>query len=111
MDIKLAISILEAIYLMYTFYFLKTSIDFNIFASSEHYLLKHEIGTKYTFRICKFGQIAIIPFIVLLLARNFIEIPKKYISSAVKLAVLLSLMNLNAVVYLLPIFIIEFLYL
>ena len=46
MDTKLIMSALEAIYLIYTFHFMNTSIDFNILASPEHYLMKHAIGAE-----------------------------------------------------------------
>ena len=110
MDTKLIMSALEAIYLIYTFHFMNTSIDFNILASPEHYLMKHAIGAEKTLRICPFGRIAIIPLIMILLARNLVDIPHQYIVNAVAVAMVLSLVNLNALIYLIPIAIIEIWY-
>ena len=110
MDTKLIISTLEAIYLIYTFHFMRTPLDFNILASPEHYLMKHAIGAEKTLRICPFGRIAIVPLIMLLLARNFMDIPHQYIVNAVAVAMVLSLVNLNALIYLTPIAIIEIWY-
>ncbi len=110
MDTKLILSILEAMYLIYTFHLMNTSLDFNILASPEHYLMKHAIGAEKTLRICPFGRIAIIPLIMLLLVRNFTNIPHQYIVNAVTIAMVLSLVNLNAFVYLIPVAVIEIWY-
>ncbi|MEE8598940.1 MAG: hypothetical protein V3S69_05445 [Dehalococcoidales bacterium] len=110
MDTKLILSILEAIYLVYTFHFMRTTLDFNVLASPQHYLMRHEIGSAKTLRICPFGRIAIIPLIMLLLVRNFMDIPHQYIVNAVTIAMVLSLVNLNAFVYLIPVAVIEIWY-
>ena len=110
MDTKLILSILEAIYLIYTFHFMNTTLDFNILASPEHYLMKHAIGSAKTLRICPFGRLAIVPLIMLILARNFMDIPHQYIVNAVAVAMMLSLVNLNAFVYLTPVAVIELWY-
>ena len=110
MDTKLILSILEAIYLVYTFHFMRTTLDFNVLASPQHYLMRHEIGSAKTLRICPFGRIAIIPLIMLLLVRNFMNIPHQYIVNAVTIAMVLSLVNLNAFVYLIPVAVIEIWY-
>jgi hypothetical protein len=47
---------------------------------------------------------------MLLLARNFMDIPHQYIVNAVAVAMVLSLVNLNALIYLTPIAIIEIWY-
>ena len=71
---SLEISIIESIYLIYMFLFLKTSIDFNILASPKGWLFEHLIGNTRSLRICPFGRIAIFALIFVLIMRNFITI-------------------------------------
>ena len=104
----LYISIIESIYLSYMFHFLKTSVDFNIFDSPSNIFFKHAIGNQKTYRICPFGQYMIIILIVLLLVRNFIPISKKIVIKGIGIAFILSFMNMNALVYLLPVVILEY---
>jgi hypothetical protein len=91
------------------FLFFETSIDFNILPSAKSWLFKHLIGDEYGLRICPFGQIAIFGLIFIILGRHYFTIPKKFIKYALILSFILSLINLNAVVYLIPIWIIEIL--
>ena len=107
MNLKLLISLLEAIYLSYTFHFLKTGIDFNIFASPSGDMFKHLISNDVGLRICVFGQIMIIPLILLLILRNFTHIDHKYIQYALGIAFIISLINLNATAYLIPVIVLE----
>ena len=106
---KLIISILESAYLIYMFHFFKTSVDFNwnILPNFKNGIFKHLIGNEYGLRICPFGRKAIFGLIFLLLIRNFYVISKKIIFAALVISFLLSLMNLNAVVYLIPVWLIE----
>jgi hypothetical protein len=104
---KLLISILESIYLSYMFHFFKTGMDFNILSSPKGFMLGHLIGDSVGKRICLFGQIAIIPLIILLLIRNITPIPDMLIQVSLGIALLLSTINLNALVYLLPVFLLE----
>ena len=99
---KMIVSILESVYLVFMFLFFETSVDFNVLASPRGYLFKHLIGNTVGNRICPFGQIAIFGLIAVLLFR-----PKGFVRCALVIAFVLSLMNLNALVYLIPIFIIE----
>jgi hypothetical protein len=101
------ISYIESLYLLYTFHFLRTSVDFGLGPSFHGYWLQHAVGNVKTRRICPFGRIAIIPFIILLILRNYIHIHRKLLIFAVLAAFILSFMNTNATVYLLPVFIIE----
>jgi len=103
----LTISIIEALYLSYTFHFLETSIDFNIVDSPSNVLFKHPIGNAKTKRICPFGQYAILILIAILILRCIINIPAHYTTAAVALALIIGLVNLNAFAYLVPIAIIE----
>lgn len=103
-------SILEVIYLIYMFHFFETNIDFNITSSPEGWWFKHLIGNEYGLRVCPFGRIAIFIPIALILLRHIIHIPKIYIQYIISIALAMSLSNLNAFVYLLPIFFIEIFY-
>ena len=106
---NLLISIFESIYLIYMFHFFETSIDFNILASPQNWMFKHLIGNEKGLRICPFGRIVIIPFVIILLLRNlsFIPISKHFVNILLVLSFILSWMNMNAVVYLIPIWFIE----
>ena len=104
---KLFISIFECFYLIYMFHFFKTRTDLNIFVSPKNWLLKHNTDNDYSLRICPFGQIAVFVLIFVILGRHFINIPKNIIKLIFGLSVILSLVNFNALVYLLPIWIIE----
>ena len=105
--IMLYVSIIESLYLSYTYHFLQTSVDFNILDSPTNIFFKHAIGNMKMGRICPFGQYAIVMLILLLLARNFMLIPEKAIMGAILLALVLSLINMNAFVYLLPVIFVE----
>lgn len=100
-------SLLEAMYLSYMFHFFKTSVDFNIFESPRTLFFKHATGSAKVCRICPFGQYAIWILIVLLVLRCFMEIPQQYILVAIAIALIISLVNLNAFVYLVPVALIE----
>ena len=109
MPTLLSTSLIESLYLFYMFRHFQTSIDFGIAASPDGYWLKHVIGNTKSLRICPFGQVAILPLITLLLARNFVSsITPHIIHGVLIIAFFLSLLNTNATVYLLPIFLIEY---
>lgn len=108
---RLNISIIESLYLVYIFHFFKTSMDFNILSSPKGWLFAHLIGDEYGLRICPFGRIAIFALIFVLIARHYFEISDNFIRFALLVSFVLSLMNLNAVVYLIPVWIIELYYL
>ena len=108
---RLNISIIESLYLIFMFHFFKTSIDFNILSSPKGWLFEHLIGDEYGLRICLFGKVAIFALIFLLIGRHFYEIPEDFIKFGLLVSLVLSLMNLNAVVYLIPVWIIELYYL
>jgi len=104
----LEISIIESIYLIYMFLFLKTSIDFNILASPKGWLFEHLIGNTNSLRICPFGRIAIFALIFVLIMRNFITISPHLVNIFLGIALFLSFINLNALVYLIPVLLFEF---
>jgi hypothetical protein len=100
------VSILESLYLIYMFCFFETSVDFNISATPDGYWFKHLIGSIPGNRICPFGHIAIFLLVGVLLFRDFI--PKSLITVSLMIAFIISLINLNATIYLIPVFIIEY---
>lgn len=104
---KLDISILESIYLVYMFLFFKTSIDFNVLASPKGWLFEHLLGDTYGLRVCPFGRIAIFALIFILIMRHFINISPMFVKISLGIAGFLSLINLNAFVYLIPIILFE----
>ena len=107
---SLKISILESLYLIFMFLFFKTSIDFNVLRSPEGWWFEHLVGDEYGARICPFGQVAIFALIFVLILRHYVKIPHWFIYLALGISFVLSLMNMNAVVYLIPVWIIEYLY-
>ena len=102
------ISIIESIYLIFMFHFFYTSIDFHVIGSPTGWWLEHLIGDEYGLRICPFGRIAIFALIIVLLSRHYFKISQRFVNIALGISFILSLMNLNAVVYLIPIWLIEF---
>ena len=102
------LSVFESVYLIFMFIFFKTTVDFNVLRSPSGKWFKHLIGDEYGNRICPFGKVAIFALIFVLLIRHYIKIPQYFINLALIIAFVLSLMNMNAVVYLIPIFLIEY---
>lgn len=100
-------SLLESFYLIFMFLFFKTSIDFNVLSSPKGSWLEHLIGDEYGLRICPFGRVAIFALIFVLIARHYFEIPENFVIFALMVSFVLSLMNLNAVVYLIPVWLVE----
>lgn len=105
---KINISLLESIYLIYMFLFFQTTMDFNILSSPNGWWFEHLTGNEYGKRICPFGRVAIFALIFILILRNIINIPRYFIKISLFISFILSLMNLNAVVYLVPIWIYEY---
>ncbi len=106
----LFISITESIYLIYMFYFFHTTIDFNLIHHTYFdniKILKHIQGNKKGLRICLFGRLILPLFICFLLIRNYYTSFHKYWISIIITSFILSLLNMNAMVYLLPIWCIE----
>ena len=106
---KLYISIFQSIYLAYMFCFFKTSINFDVLKINfENNYLKHSTIHDYGLKICPFGQQIIWLLIFILIIRNVYNISQTYIYYSLYIALGLSLlMNWNAFVYILPVFIIE----
>ena len=107
---SLKISLYETVYLIFMFLFFKTTIDFNVLRSPTGWWFEHLVGDDYGLRICPFGRVAIFALIFILLIRHYVKIPQWFIYLALGISLVLSLMNMNAVVYLIPIWLIEYLY-
>ena len=127
---SIIVSIGEIVYLIYMFYYFKTKVDFNqitpgpelvdsffniieerktkisksILENRKIYL-NHYDGEKV--KICLFGRYVIVLLFIFLIVRHFIELPKYITKIVLAITLLLSLININALVYLLPIFFIE----
>ena len=101
------VSVTEASYLVFMFFFFKTTLDFNVLTSPDHFLLKHLVGNEKGLRICLLGRILAVPATVLLLARCRFPEVEPWIRRGVYASMPLSLMNINAVVYLAPIWLTE----
>lgn len=94
------------------FLFFKTSIDFNLILGNfcnnlflpKGNFFKHLVGNQKGLRICPFGRVAIFALIFILIGRHFFNISKKMINIALGISFILSLMNMNALVYLIPVY-------
>jgi len=89
---------------------LTSSIDFNVLASPKGWWFEHLVGEEKGLRICPFGRIAILALIFILIARNYFNIPQYVINISLIIAFILSLINLNALVYILPVLLTEIYY-
>ena len=107
---SLKISLIESVYLIFMFLFFKTTVDFNVLHSPTGWWFEHLVGDHYGLRICPFGRVAIFALIAILIVRHYIKIPQLYVNITLFIAFILSLMNMNALVYLIPIWLIEYLY-
>ncbi len=111
MDRLLILSLIESLYLIYMFHIFKTSVDFNFLPlgmlGSNNEWFRHIVGNEYGLRICPFGRVMILFLIALIIARNFVAISPYVINTAFILSVLLSMMNMNAVVYMIPVWLLE----
>ena len=87
------------------FLFFKTTIDFNVIASPKGWWFEHVTGNTYDLRICPFGQVAIFGLIGILILQHFINIPRPLFRAVIGLSMILSLINLNALVYLIPVWV------
>ena len=110
-------TLFEIVYLTYMFYFFKTTFEIHhplessVVSMSDY--LKHPIHSgEYESKICLFGKQAMILLIGFLVFRLFFNIPKVKVFSLVILLVasIVSMLNLNAFLYLLPYIFIELYY-
>ena len=128
------ITLLEITYLIYMFYFFKTTVDFNTITPGSELIdsffniieeqrtkisksiienrkiyLNHYDGERV--KICLFGRYVIVLLFIFLIVRHFVTIPNNVTKIVLIITFLLSLINLNALVYLLPVFFVELYYL
>ena len=111
MDRLLILSLIESLYLIYMLHIFKTSVDFNFLPlgilGRNNEWFRHIVGNEYGLRICPFGRVMILFLIALIIARNFVAISPYVMNTAFILSVLLSMMNMNAVVYMIPVWLLE----
>lgn len=99
-----------SLYLFFMFNIFKTNIGF--YHPLEYYLIgnlgdyfKHPIGTmEYGNKICPFGQQAIFFLIAYLILSECVGELKYFSKLVLVITMILSLLNLNAFIYLLPYF-------
>lgn len=106
----LLLRLLEIVYLLYMFLLFKTSIDFNLYSQgilAKSKLFKHLEQNQYGNRICLFGHIMIILLCIFIILREIYPLPQYLTWIVLIISLLLSLLNLNAVVYLIPFWTIE----
>ncbi len=107
----LIVSLLEVIYIIYSFLFFKTTYNFNAEGSKNHLLayFQHDNGAEKSLRICPFGRDAIFVLVFALIASNIKPIPRSAAIPFTGLAMLIgeSFNNRNVGVYLFPIFLLE----
>lgn len=106
----LLLRLLEIVYLLYMFLLFKTSIDFNLYSQgilAKSKLFKHLEQNQYGNRICLFGHIMIILLCAFIILREIYPLPQYLTWIVLIISLLLSLLNLNAVVYLIPFWTIE----
>ena len=115
----LLITIIEIIYLIYTFIFMKTKFYILHPIQIFRYLEKNE-NNKFNFfkhsvqkglyinRICPFGKVMIIILSIYLILRYYFTKIKKLNTIILMITFVLSLMNMNSFIYLIPFFITEF---
>ena len=124
---KYIIPIIESIYIIYMWNFFKTTYSFhNIWETnlmsipSIPQFFKHQIkNTEYSNKICPLGNLSAyllaiwIILIKIITPRHLSKKSQQYLKTATKIifiitAILAFIMNLNAFIYLMPVFIYEF---
>lgn len=118
---KIIVTVIESVYLIYMFFFYKTNYSFSG-ASFEKQtqsigsLFIHDTG-RYENKICQFGKIMAfvaigLAFVRLFILTRFPESKNRLIKWTVVFdiicVILAAIMNLNALVYILPLLIGEF---
>ena len=118
---KLISTLLECIYIIYMMCFFKTKYSIaHPMSKFNNDLFHHPIGIKNEPKnmICLFGKIMSTIMSIFILVRYFFikrnnklnKLYKKYHKSMIYILLTLCLINFNALLYLLPIFIIELVY-
>ena len=115
--------IIEAIYIIYMYNFFKTTksihnpLEYYIFNQPIENIFKHPIDTgEYENKICTFGNIVGWLLGIWILSRNILYTDSNRknnkINKIIFILVLIGslMMNMNAFIYLIPVFIYEFVY-
>jgi hypothetical protein len=108
------ISLLESIYIIFMYNFFKTEKSFHhileIIINIKKGIFYHPINTGlYENKICDFGKLSSFLISIWFLTRHFITKSNELNKIFLKIIFIISLlMNLNAFIYLIPIFITEF---
>ena len=117
MNTKLIISIIQAIYVIYMFNYFETTYSFETsrkLVLSGIFLHPVEDSPYPVSHICPFGHIMAYPIAIYLIGRNFVlnndQKLKNKINNLIFVLIFIgSLMNINAIVYLIPFFLLEIL--
>ena len=111
MDYLLILSLIESFYLIFMFHVFETSVDFNFLPpgllARNSVWFQHILGNEKGLRICLFGRVIIFALIAILIARNFITISRTQFRWVLITSFILALMNMNAVAYLMPVWLLE----
>ena len=108
------ISLLESIYIIFMYNFFKTEKSFHhileIIINTKKGIFYHPINTGlYENKICDFGKLSSFLISIWFLTRHFITESNELNKIFFKILFIISLlMNFNAFIYLIPIFITEF---
>ena len=112
------IPIIESSYIIYMLRYLKTRYEihhpYEYLMTNDISIIKHPIYTSiYESKICPLGNIGCFLLVFLILSRWYIGKEKTtYLTKIVLfMTIFVSLLNMNAIIYLLPVFIYEFIYL
>ena len=110
----LIISIIEAVYIIFMFRYFKTTYSFNYlplkFLDNSLYLQHQKYATSTAeSHICPFGHDMAFIIGAFLILRNFIPCFMEYNTCILSLILIGCFLNLNAVMYILPVIVIEIL--
>ena len=112
----LEVSIVEGLYIMYMFIYFKTRFSLELNRSGN--ILRQLRNMKFLFhpverskvpisQICQFGKVGSVFIFLYLILREFVSLPK-YTNLIVFLIIfVLTLINYNALLYMMPVFILE----
>ena len=118
MDTYSLLSITEAIYIIYMFNFFKTNKSIHhplerIIQKNIEGIFKHPVHTgKYQSKICEFGKLSSYGIAILIFLRNKYRKKTKLLNTIVIaiVAIISFILNINAFIYLLPVFLLEYFY-
>ena len=105
--------IILIIYLIFIFRYFKTTISFThplefIIMNKSSQYFKHSLSYgEYESKICPFGHDAIIALAIFILLRLKFKVLTKVSKFVLIMTFIISLLNLNAVIYLIPYFLFE----